>query len=435
MDGIEVEAITSPLYPHRDSMVDDFEFDGINYHRVLHPSRVNENSKITHKIIKKFTKLKNSEKPQNPKVKINKKMPLKVFDFCYYGVFKVGRICLKPFRILWKITEEKVLIKHFEESIVVKYRDQNVGIIHAHTPYRVGLPALKAARRLGIPFVYEMRGMWEETAVANRRWRNNGLAHRRFKRMENKVLRAADSVVTISESLKKVAIERGVDPKKIVTVTNGVEESFINHTTKSSSFDQVKQKLLSKRGEIVVGYIGSLREMEGVDLTARAVSDIVKSGTDISFFCLTGAAGQDELKQLCNNQNISDHSLITGPVPHYEVPVFYDLIDIFVVSRPDFEVTRKVTPLKPFEAMGRGLPVIVSDLEALTEIIQDKTTGVVVEPNDVKMLSKSIMELVENPVARDELGKNASAWVRQNRLWRNVVEETRKAYEIAQGKN
>ena len=131
--------------------------------------------------------------------------------------------------------------------------------------------------------------------------------------------------------------------------------------------------------------------------------------------------------------------MICVEIEHLENPELkeldYDLIDIFVVSRPDFEVTRKVTPLKPFEAMGRGLPVIVSDLEALTEIIQNKTTGLVVEPNDVKKLSKSIMELVENPVARDELGKNASAWVRQNRLWRNVVEETRKAYEIAQGKN
>ena len=435
MDGIDAEAITSPWYPHRDSMVDNFELDGIKYHRVLHPARRNKNSKISHKIVKKLTRIKTRDRSDKSEV-VSKKNPIKmIFDFCYYGLFKIGRISLKPFRIPWKVLEEKILIKHFEESLVAKCKDQNIEIVHAHTPYRVGLPALKAARRLGIPFVYEMRGMWEETAVANGRWRKNGLAHRRFKRMENKVLRSADSVITISETLKHVAISRGVNPEKIVKITNGVEESLIYDKEKSNSFDKIKEQLSSKNGNIVIGYIGSLREMEGVDLAAKAVGELVRSGKDVKFFCLSGLAGQDELLQLCRDENISENSLIAGPVPHNEVPPFYDLIDIFVVSRPDSEVTRKVTPLKPFEAMGRGRAVIVSDLEALTEIIQDKITGLIVAPNNIQNLSSAINQLAEDSELRDELGNNARNWILQNRLWKDIIQETRKSYQIAIDKN
>ena len=431
MDGIDAEAITSPWYPHRDSMVDNFELDGIKYHRVLHPARKNKNSKISHKIVKKFTRIKTRGQSHKSEV-VSKKNPIKmIFDFCYYGLFKIGRICLKPIRIPWKVLEEKILIKHFEESLVTKYKDQNIEIIHAHTPYRVGLPALQAARRLGIPFVYEMRGMWEETAVANGRWRKNGLAYRRFKRMENKVLRSADSVVTISETLKHVAISRGVNPEKIVKITNGVEESFIDDKIKTESFDQIKQNLSAKSGNIVVGYIGSLRDMEGVDLTAKAVGELVRDGKDVKFFCLSGLAGQDELLQLCRDENFSENSLIAGPVPHNEVPPFYDLIDIFVVSRPDFEVTRKVTPLKPFEAMGRGRAVIVSDLDALTEIVQDNVTGIIVAPDDIQSLCSAINQLIENPELKAKLGNKASEWVRQNRLWKDIIQETRTSYQIA----
>ena len=435
MDGFDVEAITSPWYPNRDSMVENFELDGIKYQRVLHPSRKNDQSKLSHKMVKKFTRIKHSEISEKPEHKISKKPIRKIIDFFYYGVFKIGRILLKPLRIPWKVTEEKILTKYFEESLIAKYQNQEIDVIHAHTPYRVGLPALRAARRLGIPFVYEMRGMWEETAVANGRWRKNGLAHRRFKRMENKVLRSADSVITISETLRKVAIKRGVDEKKIVKITNGVEENFIEDEYKSDSFDEIKQKLDSKNGSIVVGYIGSLREMEGVNYAVKAVGELVKAGKDVKFFCLSGSAGQEELKQLCHDQNITGSSLISGPVPHNQVPPFYDLIDIFIVSRPDHEVTRKVTPLKPFEAMGRGRAVIVSDLDALTEIVDHKVTGLVVAPNDIQSLCSAINQLIENPEMRNELGIKASNWIQKNRLWKDIIQETRMSYQIAVDNN
>jgi glycosyltransferase involved in cell wall biosynthesis len=249
--------------------------------------------------------------------------------------------------------------------------------------------------------------------------------------MENRVLTAADSVVTISNTLREVAIKRGVNPERIVIITNGVEESFINDTTKSASFNEIEEQLSSKRGSTVVGYIGSLREMEGVDFTAKAVGSLVRKGKDVKFFCLGGEAGQEGLRQVCVDEGLAENSLVVGPVPHIEVPAFYDLIDIFVVSRPDFEVTRKVTPLKPFEAMGRGRAVIVSNLEALTEIVQDGVTGVVVDSNDVEGLSLAISELTDKSELRSKLGNEARLWIRNNRLWKDVIQDSRISYQIA----
>ena len=77
------------------------------------------------------------------------------------------RYVLKPLRPGWTWLEEKILFRHFERRIIEVAEQEKPQVIHAHTPYRVGLPAMRAARKLDIPFVYEMRGMWEETAVAN----------------------------------------------------------------------------------------------------------------------------------------------------------------------------------------------------------------------------------------------------------------------------
>ena len=279
------------------------------------------------------------------------------------------------------------------------------------------MPAMKAARTLGLPFVYEMRGMWEESAVAGGRWRAGGLAHRRFRRMETKVLRNADAVICISETLRNEAISRGVPSERITIVPNAVNlhESAM---VESELYPQMKEKL----GESpVVGYIGSLRELEGVDTTANAVATLRNQGVDAKLFVLSSESGQSELLAHCERLGIGEHAHVVGPVPHDQVAPFYELIDVFVVSRPDTRVTRLVTPLKPFEAMRSGRALVMSDLPALSEIIEDGKTGRLYPAGDVEALSTAIRELIEDESLRTKLGSAAAEWVSTERTWESVV--------------
>ena len=429
LEGMDNLGLTSPWYPDRDTMVEKHSSNGISYRRTLHPSR-KKNAKISHKLVRFFTrKPVKLENPSTMNSAGKKIFPLRVFDFFYYGFFKIGRAVRHFFRIGWKVVEEKILIKYFVKRIIQVAQEENVDVIHAHTPYRVGLPAMKAARKLGLPFVYEMRGMWEETAVANGRWMRNGPAYRRFQRYETKVLRQADQVICISETLKKEAISRGVDANKISIVTNAVERKIIEFDNEPPLYQTAVEQLSLNEDSCVVGYIGSLREMEGVDLTAKAVAKLRERGHDVRFFVLTGESGQSELQQLCEILGIESSTVILGPVPHEEVAKFYSLIDIFVVSRPNTRVTQLVTPLKPFEAMAMGRTVVASKLAALEEIIQHEKTGLLYQPDDLEDLTHSIERCIENPSLREQLGTNASEWVLENRTWDVVVKKTREVYQ------
>ena len=429
LDGIENLGLTSPWYPNRDTMVEPYELSGVKYLRTLHPSR-KKNRKVSHKLVDSLTRihygggiipLPNSQK--------KKSFPLFIFDSIYSGVSKVGGAIRHFFRIGWKVVEEKILIKYFMKRILEVATMENVDVIHAHTPYRVGLPAMKAARKLGIPFVYEMRGMWEETAVANGRWMRNGPAYRRFQRYETRVLRQADEVICISETLKNEAISRGVQENKITVVTNAVERSITEVINESELYPTAVKQLQQEEKTCVIGYIGSLREMEGVNLTAQAVAKIIQKGHNVRFFVLTGESGQHELRQLCASLGIEGSSVILGPVPHKEVAAFYNLIDIFVVSRPNSRVTQLVTPLKPFEAMAMSRTVIASKLPALEEIIQHEKTGLLYQADDLDDLTRVIERCVLEPTLREQLGHAAKDWVLNNRTWDVVVKNTLDAYE------
>ena len=418
----DVVGLTSPWYPQRETMIDNFTNNGIQYLRTVHPLHNQNKLSFGLQLVKRQTLKDSGKQKQERNSNSNSKPSFVGKMFRAPGYFaKLG----------WKVVEEKILMKYFMKRIIEVAKQEKVDLIHAHTPYRVGLPALRAARKLKLPFVYEMRGMWEETAVANGRWRPNGPAYRRFQNYETKVLRSADSVVCISETLKREAISRGVSESKITVVTNAVDESIINKSTKHELFDEVSSLLNRNKSTKVIGYIGSLRAMEGVDLTAEAVAQLSSSGHDVRFFVLSSESGQAELRRHCDQLGLSDKAVIAGPVPHDSVAQFYDLIDIFVVSRPNSRVTSLVTPLKPFEAMAMKKAVIGSKLPALEEIIDDGKTGLLYDADDVESLTATIAKVMASDELIKLLGDNAHSWINECRTWQSVVSNYADAYRYA----
>ena len=401
LPNIEVVGLTSPWYPDRDSMAEPIEMDGITYRRCLHPARM----KSVKGTAMKWSASRGKDRIAGSAGFASKSLWRRALSLLF-----------KPLRPGWAWLEEKIIFKHFTSRIIQVASEESAQVIHAHVPYRVGIPALRAARKLNLPFIYEMRGMWEESAVASGRWKSGGLAYRRFRRMETKVLRAADNVICISETLREEAISRGVNEDKISVVPNAVDAEVVGE--ESDLFHEMKEKLEDK---LVVGYIGSLRELEGVDLTAEAVSILKGKGVDVNFFVLSSESGQDDLRAYCDELGIAENSYIVGPVPHDQVGPFYDLIDVFVVSRPDTRVTRLVTPLKPFEAMRSGRAIVMADLPALAEIVVDGKTGCLYPAGDVQALSETINRLLQDESLRNKLGESATSWIYRNRTWSNVI--------------
>ena len=407
LEGYRVSALTSPWYAERDSTVEPLEKDGIVYHRWPHPARQAAPRGFGMKWVasrsRRATTNRNSDKGQSSAFK-----------------FILRRIT-RPLRPGWLWLEERIQFRHFTNAIIRTARHEQATIIHAHVPYRVGWPAFKAARRLRLPFVYEVRGLWEESAVAAGRWKTSGLPYRRFRRLETKTMRQADAVVCISETLRQEVIDRGVDPDRVFVVPNAVQSNTIEGQSPHPMHKEITEKLARTHATTVIGYIGSLRALEGVDLTAEAVAKLHGEGRNVRFFALTSPSGQDELRQRCREVGLGAHAVVEGPVPHEDVGPFYNLIDVFVVSRPETRVTQLVTPIKPFEAMLHGKTVVVSDLPALREIVQHGHTGAVFEPGNVDELARVLEELIDAPEQTKSLGENARSWILKERDWNNVV--------------
>ncbi len=96
---------------------------------------------------------------------------------------------------------------------------------------------------------------------------------------------------------------------------------------------------------------------------------------------------------------------------------YYRTIDVFVVPRTNDRVSQLVTPLKPYEAMAMEKALVVSDVGALLEIVEEGVTGRSFRAEDAASLANVIEELVADAPGRQRLGAAAREWVVANRTW------------------
>ncbi|MCJ7751533.1 MAG: glycosyltransferase [Armatimonadetes bacterium] len=142
------------------------------------------------------------------------------------------------------------------ERVAAEFGD--IEVLHAHSPMLCGLAALRAAAALRVPVVYEVRGLWEEAFVQGSRRRRFGLRYRLARRLEGRVCRRADSVVAISEGLRRDLQDRGIRGDKIAVVPNGVDTEVF--TPREVSVQQRSDLGLSE-GPLVLN-LGAVRHYE-----------------------------------------------------------------------------------------------------------------------------------------------------------------------------
>ena len=114
-----------------------------------------------------------------------------------------------------------------------------------------------------------------------------------------------------------------------------------------------------------------------------------------------------------------------------EVERLYSVMDVLAYPRRSLRITELVTPLKPLEAMAMEISVIGSDVGGIRELIQDGVTGLLHRSGDVGDLAAKIAKLADDPNLRRVLGRQARAWVGEQRDWKHIIPKYVPIYEAA----
>jgi PEP-CTERM/exosortase A-associated glycosyltransferase len=288
------------------------------------------------------------------------------------------------------------------------------------------VPALIAAKRFGLPVVYEIRAFWEDAAVTHGTTREGSLRYRLTQRLETFVARHVNAVTTISEGLREDLEIRGIPAHKITVIPNAVDIDLFPF---QSARDPAIARRLDLGSETVLGYVGSFYAYEGLDYLIRAVAKLRQEQVDISLVLVGGGPQEDALRTLSSSLGISDGVTFTGRVPHNAVAKYYSVLDLLIYPRISSRLTELVTPLKPLEAMAQGKLVIASNVGGHRELIEDGRTGRLFEPGNIDAIVSAIREILANRDGWSKQAERARRFVADERTWPRSVGKYEQVYE------
>jgi glycosyltransferase involved in cell wall biosynthesis len=292
--------------------------------------------------------------------------------------------------------------------------------IVATTPHLNGLLGLALRKALQVPLVYDVRGFPEMTwAVRDGGADTDVFGLRRI--AETRCMREADLVTTLSETMREHIISRGVPSERVLLLPHAVDtEAFA-----PAEPDEALAASLGLAGRSVVGYISSLVPYEGVGTLLDAIALARGTHPEIAGLVVGDGESLPSLEAQAQRLGLEGHVVFTGRVEAAEIARYYSLMDVFACPREDHEVTRYVTPLKPFEAMAAGCCLAVSDLPTLREAVRDGECGALFPAGDAGALAATIRGLMDRPEERRKLGRAA----REHAVERHGIDTLRTRFE------
>lgn len=222
-------------------------------------------------------------------------------------------------------------------------------------------------------------------------------------------LRRADAVVSTSEVMARRTSEvcPGLGPITVVPFGVDVE-----------CFSPIRH---AESDELVIGTVKTLAPKYGVDTLLRALNLLrdQQPKRKLRSRIVGGGSQEGELKQLAKQLALNEATEFVGSVPHDAVPGELRKLDVYVALSRTHSESFGVAII---EASACGLPVVVSNVGGLPEVVEDGVTGFIVPPEDPLAAANALEQLLASKELRDRMGAAGRRRVERLYAWEACVD-------------
>lgn len=215
-----------------------------------------------------------------------------------------------------------------------------------------------------------------------------------------RVLKKSSGIVCITGGLKDFFVRNGASADKISVAPDGVD---LDEFKISLDKAQCRQKLNLSSDKKIILYTGHLYEWKGVGVLAEAAKN---SGKDFLFVFVGGT--DKDIESFKGRYGDVENIFIAGRKPHEDIPFYLGAADILAIpNSAKSDISKYYTsPIKLFEYMASGRPIVASDIPSLREIL-DESSSVMCQPDNPRSLGESIKKILADKKLADSVAANA----------------------------
>lgn len=297
------------------------------------------------------------------------------------------------------------LAELFEKYI----KEENIkfDVIHAHFAYPQGYVAVKLGRKFGVPVVITTHGhdVYEMPFRAES-----------WKKLITLALEGATHIVTVSQVHKLLLTQKlNIGQERISVIPNGYNPDKFKVLSKEMAREILN---LSNDRNIILN-VSNLYPVKGHKYLVGAMRQITNIADDILCILVGDGPLRSQLESMVTKMGIKKYVRFIGARPHYEVPLWMNAADIFVLPS-----LSEGNPTVMFEALGVGLPFVGTAVGGVPEIITSEDYGLLCPPADPKCLAEKILIALEKDWDRKKIREYA-----QQFTWDNIAKKTLKVYQ------
>lgn len=227
-----------------------------------------------------------------------------------------------------------------------------------------------------------------------------------YTKINTLALKFMDYYIGVSESFKKMLIDRGFNSDRIFTVYNGVEMDQMKELTEPSEFLK-RYNITVDKETVLIGILARLHPVKGVDVLIKGAKKVVDNRPNVKF--LIGGDGTESpvLKELTKELGLEDNVHFLGFVN--DTSSFFNCIDINTIT--------SYSESFPYVIMEGGVfkrPIVASNVGGIGDLVIEGETGLLFEAGDYEKLAAQLIKLIDNVELRKRLGENLYDAVSKN---------------------
>lgn len=313
-----------------------------------------------------------------------------------------GVTVIRPFTIRLPLIARPISLITFYFEMVRSSRPDVV----VNYALSTGLPALIAARQRKIPFLFHVIDSLYTLVPFS-------VLQPIAKIFERGLLRAADRTLYINEELRQYGMDMGASESSAHTIRSGVDLQRFGSGVETAS---LRSQLGFKSDDVILLFIGWLYDHVGVDTVMRTLPQLP---ANVKLLVVGAGEGEPHLKALHQKLNLGERVVFTGSQPYDSMPRFMAMADVCLLYFDLKPITRHIVPIKIYEYMASGKPVLASPLPAIMRDVP-QNNGVLYTPQ-TELLNELNRLLDSN--YRNDLGAKSRKFVEENCDWEKLTDE------------